>query len=92
MTMPFALALTYIIASLRKFQKTANGTAFVGLGSIGLSLLNAYNDKLRFEEYEKNKFNEEKNFQPDHDKDDLSWNINGKRNFNLYFFIGEKNF
>ncbi len=92
MTLPFALALTYIIASVRKFQKTANGTLFVGLGSIGLSLLNAFNDRSKFEEYEKNKSPEEKNFQPDHEKDDLSWNINSKNNLNVYFYVGGKNF
>ncbi|MBE7412442.1 MAG: hypothetical protein L6Q54_07980 [Leptospiraceae bacterium] len=92
MTWPFAIALTYIIASLRKFQKTATGTAFVGLGSIGLSLLNAFADKSRFEEYEKNKPPEQKQFQPDQDKDDLSQKDFGKKNWQLYFQVAEKKF
>ncbi|MCC6274768.1 MAG: hypothetical protein IT569_02830 [Leptospiraceae bacterium] len=92
MTLPFALALTYIFATVRKFQKTANGTAFVGLGSIGLSLLNAFADRSRFEEYEKNKKPEQQKFEPDFDRDDLSWNGLGKKNWQVYLQLGEKDF
>jgi len=45
LTFPFVAALSYGVATAGKFQKTAEGSAFVGISAIGLSALNAWQDQ-----------------------------------------------